>query len=229
MINDKLDSVRERIKAAAVKSGRDHSDIVLVCVTKEVGIEEADEAIRAGVTDIGENRVRGAILKYEALNKRGGIRWHLIGHLQTNKAKKAVRLFDMIHSLDSLRLAEEIQKQAEKIGRMQSILIEVNVSREAAKYGVAPEFLEDLIKSVKGMKNLMLSGLMTMAPYAENPEDSRPHFRRLRELRDSLSSYNCDNIDMRHLSMGMSGDFEVAIEEGADMVRIGSAIFKGAS
>jgi pyridoxal phosphate enzyme (YggS family) len=226
MIRDKLNSVLKRMEAAAVKSGSDRSGIVLVCVTKEAGVKEASEAIQAGATDIGENRVQDAVAKYEALDRRDGIRWHLIGHLQTNKVKKALRIFDMIHSVDSLRLAEEIQKEAEKISKMQSILIEVNVSGEAAKYGVSPESLEDLIKSIRGMKNLMLLGLMTMAPYSGNPEDARPHFRRLRELRDSLSSYNCDNIEMKHLSMGMSGDFEVAIEEGADIVRIGSAIFK---
>ena len=226
MIKDKLDSVRERIRGAAARSGRSDSDIILVCVTKEVGPEEADAAISAGVTDIGENRIQDAVVKYESLSKKAKVRWHLIGHLQTNKVKRAIQIFDLIHSVDSVRLAEKIQKEAENTGKMQSILIEVNVSGEKAKYGIAPEGLEDLIKTVSKMKNLMLLGLMTLAPYSKNPEDSRPYFRRLKELRDGLSSYNRDNIEMKHLSMGMSGDFEVAIEEGADIVRIGTAIFK---
>ena len=226
MIKDKLNSVRERIKEAAVRSGRSPSEVILVCVTKEVGSEEAKEAIRSGITDIGENKIQDTVRKYELLNKEAGIRWHLIGHLQTNKVKKAVQMFDLIHSVDSPHLAERIQKEAQKLSKIQSILVEVNVSGEDAKYGIAPENLEYLIKAISNMKNLMLLGLMTMAPYSKNPEDSRQCFRELKKLREDLSSYNCDNVDMKHLSMGMSGDFEVAIEEGADMVRIGSAIFK---
>jgi pyridoxal phosphate enzyme (YggS family) len=226
MISEKIEAVRKRIKEAASRAGRDASDIVLLCVAKEASLDDATKAVDAGIADIGENRVKDAIAKYEILSKKAAVRWHFIGHLQTNKVKKAVKLFDLIHSIDSLHLAEEIQNQAEKIGKLQSVLIEVNVSGEATKYGMPPEKIEGLIKAIGGMKNLMLLGLMTMAPYTANPEDSRPHFRRLKELRDSLSSYNCENIDMRHLSMGMSGDFEVAVEEGADIVRIGSAIFK---
>ena len=226
MIKDKLNSVRERIKRAAAKSGRDAAEIVLVCAVKEASFEDVIKAVEAGVTDMGENRVQDAIAKYELLNKKARIRWHFIGHLQTNKVKKAIKLFDLIHSVDSFRLAEEIQKQTGKIGKMQSILVEVNVSGEKTKYGIAPEGLEDLIKAIRNMKNLMLLGLMTMAPYSVNQEDSRPYFKKLKELRDRLSSYNCENIDMKHLSMGMSGSFEVAIEEGADIVRIGSVIFK---
>jgi pyridoxal phosphate enzyme (YggS family) len=226
MISEKIEAVRKRIKEAASRAGRDASDIVLLCVVKEASLDDATKAVDAGIADIGENRVKDAIAKYEILSKKAAVRWHFIGHLQTNKVKKAVKLFDLIHSIDSLHLAEEIQNQAEKIGKLQSVLIEVNVSGEATKYGMPPEKIEGLIKAIGGMRNLMLLGLMTMAPYTANPEDSRRHFRRLKELRDSLSSYNCENIDMRHLSMGMSGDFEVAVEEGADIVRIGSAIFK---
>ena len=227
MIKENLNNVRERIRKAAERSGRNVSEIILVCVTKEAAFDKVKETIQAGVSDIGENRVQEAVRKYGLLNKESGIRWHLIGHLQTNKAKKAIQVFDLIHSVDSLRLAEKIQEEARKAGKMQSILVEVNVSGEEAKDGVRPEGLPDLIKAISGMKNLMLLGLMTIAPYSERPEDSRPHFRRLRELRETLLSYNCDNIDMKHLSMGMSGDFEVAVEEGADIVRIGTSIFKG--
>lgn len=226
MIKDKLNSVQESIKKAAIKSGRDASGIILVCVVKEASLEAVNEAVENGITDIGENRVQDALTKYELLNKRAGLRWHFIGHLQKNKVKKTIKLFDLIHAVDSLHLAEEIQKHAEKIAKIQSILVEVNISGENTKYGVAPEALEGLIKAIQSMRNLMLLGLMTMAPYTANPEDSRIHFKKLRELRDGLSSYNCENIDMKHLSMGSSGDFEVAIEEGADIVRIGSAIFK---
>ena len=226
MIKDKLNSVQERIRKAAARSGRDASDIILVCVTKEVGPEETREAIQAGITDIGENRVQDAVSKYGLLNKEAGARWHFIGHLQRNKVKKAIQMFDLIHSVDSLHLAEEIQKEAAKIGKIESILLEVNVSGEKTKYGVRADSLEDLIKAIAGMKNLMLLGLMAMAPYSENPEDSRPYFRKLNKLRSGLATYNCDNIDMKHLSMGSSGDFEIAIEEGADIVRIGTAIFK---
>lgn len=226
MIRDKLNTVRAKIKKAAAKAGRDASGIILVCAVKEANLKDINEAVEAGITDIGENRVQDAVARYELLNNKAGLRRHFIGHLQTNKVKKAIVLFDLIHSVDSLRLAEEMQKQAEKIGKMQSILVEVNVAGEDTKYGIGPEALENLVKGVRHMKNLMLLGLMMMAPYSANPEDSRIHFRRLRDLRDSLSTYNCGNIDIKHLSMGMSGDFEVAIEEGADIVRIGSAIFK---
>jgi hypothetical protein len=135
-------------------------------------------------------------------------------------------MFDLIHSVDSLHLAEAIQKEAGKINKMQSILLQVNVSGEKSKYGLNPGDVKDAVSAIIGMKNLMLSGLMTIAPYSDNPESSRRYFRELRSMRDELSSRNCDNVDMKHLSMGMSGDFEVAVEEGADMVRIGTAIFK---
>ena len=166
MIKENLNNVRERIQKAAERSGRNVSDIVLVCVTKEAGCEQVKEAVQAGVTDIGENRVQEAVRKYGLLREEAGIRWHLIGHLQTNKAKKAIQIFDLIHSVDSLRLAEKIQEEALKAGKMQSILLEVNVSGEEAKYGVGPGGIPDLIKAISGMKNLMLLGLMTIAPYS---------------------------------------------------------------
>lgn len=226
MVIDKINTIRKRIEGAALRTGRNASDIVLVCAVKEARLKDVEEAVEAGITDIGENRVQDAVFRYEALGKRTGLRWHFIGHLQTNKAKKAVKMFDLIHSVDSLRLAREIQKQAEALNKMQSILVEVNVSGEETKFGVDSKNAEDLVKAIRNMKNLMLLGLMSMAPYSDNPEDSRPHFRRLKELRDRFSSYNCGNIAMKHLSMGSSGDFEVAIEEGADIVRLGTAIFK---
>lgn len=226
MVTDRLNTVRKRIEKAALKAGRNARDVVLVCAVKEARLKDAEEAVEAGITDIGENRVQDAVAKYEVLSKKAGLRWHFIGHLQTNKAKKAVKIFDLIHSVDSLHLAREIQKQAEGLNKMQSILLQVNVSGEETKFGIDSKGAEGLVKAISNMKNLMLLGLMSMAPYSDNPEDSRPHFRKLKELRDRFSSYNCDNIAMKHLSMGMSGDFEIAIEEGADIVRIGAAIFQ---
>jgi len=226
MIKDNLNLVRDKIKRAAQKAGRNTEDIVLVCVTKEADINAMREAIDSGITDIGENTIQAAAAKYKLLGPKAGIRRHFIGHLQTNKAKNAVRIFDLIHSVDSLHLAEAIQKEAEKIGKMQSILLQVNISGEDSKYGLAPKEAEGAVVAISKMKNLMLLGLMTIAPYSDTPEDSRPHFKELKNMRDKLSSRNCDNVDIKHLSMGMSGDFEVGVEEGADIVRIGSAIFK---
>ncbi|MDP3789398.1 MAG: YggS family pyridoxal phosphate-dependent enzyme, partial [Candidatus Omnitrophota bacterium] len=183
------------------------------------------EVIDGGVTDIGENIVQSAAEKYKLFGS-SGVRWHFIGHLQTNKAKTAIGIFDLIHSVDSIHLAEAIQKEAEKAHKMQSILLQVNVSGEKSKYGLTPKNTADAVDAVSGMKNLMLLGLMTIAPYSDNPEGSRQYFRELKNMRDTLAHRNCDNVAIKHLSMGMSGDFEAAIEEGADIVRIGSAIFK---
>ncbi len=226
MIKDNLTSVRERIKRAALRRGRRAEDIVLVCVVKEAGPEAIREAAAAGVTDIGENTVQAALSKYDSLSGTISACWHFIGHLQRNKAKSAVKIFDLIHSVDSIRVAEAIQKEAEKINKAQNILLEVNVSGEESKYGSSPEDTKEILYAVRGMKNVVVGGLMTIAPYSEDPEDSRRYFKELRDLRDSLAGFNSGNISIKHLSMGMSGDFEVAIEEGADIVRIGSAIFK---
>lgn len=226
MIRDNLNNVRERIKSAALRSGRKAGDIILVCVVKEADIEGIRETLADGITEIGENTVQAALSKYRILGNEGGLRWHFIGHLQTNKVKNAVRIFDLIHSVDSLRVAETIQKEAEKINKTQEILLQVNVSGEESKYGISPNEVKKIVEAVREMKNLVAAGLMTIAPYSNNPEHSREYFRELRQLRDGLSQFNAGNIRIEHLSMGMSGDFEVAIEEGADIVRIGTAIFK---
>ncbi len=224
MIKDNLNSVRGRIEKVAARAGRDAGEITLVCVTKEAGAECIRDAIDGGVTDIGENTVQSAAEKYKLFGL-SSVCWHFIGHLQTNKAKTAVGIFDLIHSIDSIHLAGAIQKEAEKIHKVQSILLQVNVSGEKSKYGLMPKDTAGAADAVSGMKNLTLLGLMTIAPHSDNPEDSRQYFRALKNIRDELSRRNCDNADMKHLSMGMSGDFEVAIEEGADIVRIGSTIF----
>ncbi|HET6363532.1 MAG TPA: YggS family pyridoxal phosphate-dependent enzyme [Nitrospirota bacterium] len=222
-IADNLKTVTDRIASAAKSSGRDLSSVKLVVVTKTVGVDRIREAVDAGASILGENRVQEAKEKIEKLGPIAS--WHLIGHLQTNKAKYAVKLFYLIHSVDSLELAKEIDKQAAKIGKVQDVLIEVSISGEASKAGVAPENAAALIKDAVKLKNISIKGLMTIPPFSDNPEDSRPYFKKLRELSESVERENIPGVSMKELSMGMSGDFEVAIEEGSTMVRVGTAIF----
>jgi pyridoxal phosphate enzyme (YggS family) len=222
-IVDNLKTVTDRIATAAKRSGRDLPSVKLVVVTKTVDVDRIREAVNGGALILGENRVQEAKEKIEKLGPIAS--WHLIGHLQTNKAKYAVKLFYLIHSVDSLELANEIDKQAAKIGKVQDVLIEVSISGEASKAGVATENAAALIKGAAKLKNISIKGLMTMPPYSDIPEDSRPYFKKLRQLSESVAKENIPGVSMQELSMGMSGDFEVAIEEGATMVRIGTAIF----
>lgn len=222
-IADNLKTVTDRIVSAAKSSGRDLSSVKLVVVTKTVGVDRIREAVDAGASILGENRVQEAKEKIEKLGPMAS--WHLIGHLQTNKAKYAVKLFYLIHSVDSFELAKEIDKQAAKIGKVQDVLIEVSISGEASKAGVAPENAAALIKDAVKLKNISIKGLMTIPPFSDSPEDSRPYFKKLRELSESVARENIPGVSMKELSMGMSGDFEVAIEEGSTMVRVGTAIF----
>ena len=224
-IEDNLKIVTDRIASAAKRSGRDLLSVKLVVVTKTVDVERIREAVDAGALILGENRVQEAKEKIEKLGPIAS--WHLIGHLQTNKAKHAVKLFYLIHSVDSLELAKEIDKQAAKFGKVQDVLIEVSIAGEASKAGVASENAAALVKGAAMLKNISIKGLMTMPPYSDSPEDSRPYFKKLRELSESVASENIPGVTMKELSMGMSGDFEVAIEEGATMVRVGTAIFGG--
>jgi len=228
MLWENLERLKKRIEDACQRSGRSFNEITLVCVTKNVDIEKIKEVIKLGIKDIGENRVQEAVKKFEELRIANceKVRWHMVGHLQRNKAKYAVRIFDLIHSVDSLDLALELNKQAEKVNRVQDILIQVNVSGEETKFGINPENLLSLVKEILNLKNLNLKGLMTIAPIVKNPEDARPHFRTLRELKDKINAELILNPPLSVLSMGMSQDFEVAIEEGATMIRIGTAIFK---
>jgi len=227
MIKDNILEVRERVAGACAKAKRDPESITIVAVSKGRPVSTIQESIAAGITDIGENRVQEAFLKYHEITKQRNneitIKWHLVGHLQTNKVKEAVKLFDLIHSVDSMRLAQEIDKQAVRINKVQDILIEVKTSGEATKFGVAPEDAFGLIKEISGLKNISLKGLMTIAPLADNPENARKYFRQLRELRDKLITHNSQ---LKTLSMGMTDDFTVAIEEGATMVRVGRAIYE---
>ena len=222
-ITDNLKKVTDRIDSAAKRSGRNPSSVKLVVVSKTAGVDRIREAVAAGALILGENRVQEAQEKIEKLGPIAS--WHLIGHLQTNKAKYAVKLFYLIHSVDSLELAKEIDKQAAKIGKVQDVLIEVNIAGEASKAGVSLENAVALIKGAAKLKNLSIKGLMTMPPFSDNPDGSRPYFKKLRDLSESVARENILGVSMKELSMGMSGDFEVAIEEGATMVRVGTAIF----
>jgi len=228
MIKDNLAKVRERVKAACLRSGSDPASVTVIAVSKGRSIEQIEEAARAGITDIGENKVQEALLKYKALSTINGqpstIKWHMVGHLQTNKVKEAVRIFDFIHSVDSLRLAQEIDKQAAKIQKVQDVLIEVKTSPEVAKYGVSPDEAGKFIQEASRLKNIRIRGLMTIAPAVDNPEKTRPYFQALKRLFNQLSAIS---YQLSAISMGMSDDFEVAVEEGATMVRIGRAIFAG--
>ena len=212
----------ERIAIAAVRSGRDPGTIALVTVGKTQSVETIGHAISAGARIIGENYIQEAREKWDALFQRQ-VQWHYIGHLQSNKAKFAVRLFDLIHSVDSLKLIAELNKQAAKIGKIQDILIQVNLSGEATKSGTDEAGAAELVGHLTRFENIRPLGLMTMPPFFNAPEKARPYFAALRHLRDKIAG--TVNLALPHLSMGMTGDFEVAVEEGATLVRVGTAIF----
>jgi len=223
-VKDRLEQVHERIKKAAAACHRPVESIRLIAVSKTVPAAIVKEAIEAGVTDLGENYIQEAREKVNTL-ATAPVSWHYIGHLQSNKAKYAVRLFDLIHSVDSLKLARELNKYAQKHDKIQSILIQVNVAKEESKSGVYVDNTTGLLKDISQLANISVKGLMTMPPYFNAPQKVRPFFAALRELRDRIRAEGIPNIAMDELSMGMTGDFEAAIEEGATMVRIGTAIF----
>jgi pyridoxal phosphate enzyme (YggS family) len=223
-IKKRLEHVKERMARAAVDCGRDPESVKLVVVSKTVSSDHILEAIKAGVTDLGENYVQEANEKINAL-KQQDVAWHFIGHLQTNKAKHAVRLFDLIHSVDSLKLAKELNKRAHSINKIQSILVQVNISGEDTKSGIDTSQAVDLIRRTAGLGNLCVRGLMTMPPFFNAPDMVRPYFRALNDLRQFVKREAIPGIHMSELSMGMSGDFETAIEEGATLVRVGTAVF----
>ena len=218
-----VNKIKQRIAVAAARAGRDPYSIKLMAVTKTVPPERILKAIEAGITLLGENYVQEAKDKIALIGDSA--RWHMIGHLQTNKAKYAVKLFDCIHSVDRLELAQELDRRARPGGSKINILVEVNVSGEQTKNGVLALEAMDLIQRLSHLDNLAVHGLMTMAPYADNPENSRPYFKALRNLRNDILRAGIAGIRMEELSMGMTDDFEVAIEEGATIVRIGRAIF----
>ncbi len=215
--------IRERVARAAGAGGRVPDAVRIVAAAKAQPIERVQQAIRAGVTDIGENYVQEAAATIACID--APITWHMIGHLQRNKAGRALELFQVIHTLDSVALADALTRQAEQRGRVIRVLIEVNIGGEASKHGVAPDAVEPLLAALADRRWLTVEGLMTIPPPGPSAEDSRPYFRRLRELRDRLQKQVPGNAPLRELSMGMSDDFVVAVEEGATMVRIGRAIF----
>ncbi|MFC1513398.1 YggS family pyridoxal phosphate-dependent enzyme [candidate division KSB1 bacterium] len=219
-IAENINIVHDRIKRAAERSGRDPVDVKLIAVTKTHPASTVDEATGSGITDIGENRVQEALKKYDDV--KSNPRWHLIGHLQRNKVKHALKIFDIIHSVDSVRLAAEIDKNSPK---KIDILVEVNIGEETAKSGADPDECIDLLKEIRNFENLNCIGLMTIPPWEADPEDSRQYFRDVAAIKEEVNRLNIFEKPLTELSMGMTGDFEVAIEEGATMVRVGTAIF----
>ena len=223
-MKNRIERVKKRIKDTAEACKRSMASIRLVAVSKTMPAEVVRDAIEAGILDLGENYIQEAKEKINTLAAYPVI-WHFIGHLQSNKAKYAVRLFDLIHSVDSLKLAQELNKYAKKNDKIQAILIQVNVAKEASKSGVYVEDTVQLLKEISRLENIAVKGLMTMPPYFNAPQKARPFFTALRELGDQIKMEAIPNISMAELSMGMTGDFEAAIEEGATIVRIGTAIF----
>ncbi len=222
MISDNVDRIRERIDLACRRAGRSPSEVTLIAVGKTFGWETVAEAVRAGVTDIGENYVQELLAKREHL---GEVRWHFIGHLQSNKVKSIAGWIEAIHAVETAGLAREIDRQAGRAGRTVNVFVEVNTTGERSKFGVPPEGTAEFVRSLEGLEHLRIGGLMTIGPFLPDPEGSRPMFRRLRALQGEIARLGQANVSMQHLSMGMTGDFEVAIEEGATCVRIGTAIF----
>lgn len=222
LIEQNLENIRAKIELSAKKSGRCADDINLIAVTKTYPPEVINEAIDLGVTDIGENKVQEIIEKYDRVKP---VRWHLIGHLQTNKVKYIIDKVHMIHSVDSQKLLAEIERQAKKHNIVMKVLIQVNISGEQSKFGVAPDELCELLNYAEGLENVKVCGLMTIMPKVDNAVSNRLHFVNIKQIYIDISQKKYNNINMSYLSMGMSGDFEVAIEEGSNMVRIGSAIF----
>jgi pyridoxal phosphate enzyme (YggS family) len=223
-LQQRLQDLQQRIKSAAEACGRSADEVKLVAVGKTMPVETLRAAIEAGVTDLGENYIQECREKFEALASYP-VNWHFIGHLQSNKAKYAVRMADLIHSVDSAKLARELDKQAAKAGKVQQILVQVNIAEEASKSGVSESETPALLRAIGQFPNISVQGLMTMPPYFNAPERVRPFFRALRELRDRIRREAFPEIRMKELSMGMTGDFEVAIQEGATLVRVGTALF----
>lgn len=223
LIKEQIAIIRQRIALAAQRSGRPASAVRLMAVTKTVDDQRIMQAIAAGVDMVGENYVQEARRKIELMGK--SMEWHLIGHLQSNKAKVAVRIFDMIHSLDRLELACELDRRSKMAGIIMKVLIEVNISGEDTKRGVPHGDALSLIRDISALENLSVRGLMTMPPWFDDPEAARPFFIALRELRDRVAAEKLPRVEMRELSMGMSQDYQVAVEEGATIVRIGRSIF----
>ncbi len=223
-MHDKIISIKNRIEKAAKANGRDPALIQLVAVSKTMSAERVKQAILGGATILGENYIQESREKIEQIAD-DSVKWHFIGHLQSNKVRYTVKLFDLIHSVDSFKLAREINKQAAKINKIQSILIQVNLGGELTKFGTAKDRAAELAGKISDLPNLSLQGLMTMPPFFNSPEKARPFFKELRLLANQINELQLPGISMNELSMGMTGDFEEAIAQGATLVRIGTAIF----
>ncbi len=223
MVARQYDEIKKRVEAACQRAGRNPEEVTLIAVSKTKPVEMLREAYEAGARDFGENKVQEILAKEPKLPE--DIRWHMIGHLQTNKVRQIVGKTCLIHSVDSVRLAEEIHKESVKKGLVTQILLEVNVAEEESKFGFRVEEVEDALKQIQELSGVCVRGLMTIAPFVDNPEDNRPVFQKLNKLYVDMKTKNIDNDTMNILSMGMTGDFEVAVEEGATMVRVGTGIF----
>lgn len=223
-IKEKTEDVLLRVSNAAEKFGRSLNDITVVAVTKTVGVDKINEVVSSGIINLGENRVQEFNNKYNQLINND-VKWHMIGHLQTNKVKYIIDKVELIHSVESIKLAKEIDKKAEKNNIIAKILIELNIGQEDSKFGVSEDDIIDLLKELEQFNNIKICGLMTVAPYCNNPEDIRWVFKKMKEKYDNISTLHFKNVEMKYLSMGMTNDFEIAIEEGANIVRIGTGFF----
>lgn len=222
-IKDNVNSILTNIKNICSNKGRDYNDITVIAVTKTIDLSRIKEVIDLGIKNIGENKVQEIMDKYDDIKDISNI--HLIGHLQSNKVKYIIDKVKLIHSVDSLSLMKEINKRAIKAGIIANVLIQVNVAEEASKFGIKIDEVDDFLSNASQFDNIIIKGLMTIAPYAENPEDVRPVFRTLKEKYDRISIENYQNIKMEYLSMGMTNDYHIALEEGSNMLRIGTGIF----
>ncbi len=223
MIKENIDIVKSKIEAACKRSGRNSGDVTLIAVSKTKPVSDIEQAYETGTRDFGENKVQELDEKFPVLPK--DIKWHLIGHLQRNKVKYIVDKVELIHSVDSVRLAEQIEHEAAKKNITVKILVQVNVANEDTKFGLRWEDTIDIIKQISCLSHVHIKGLMTIAPFTDNPENNRGYFKKLKELSDEINALHLDNVEMTELSMGMTGDYEVAVEEGATLVRVGTGIF----
>lgn len=223
MVRENLEEVKNRILAACKRAGRNPQEVTLVAVSKTKPADMITEAYAAGIRDFGENKVQELCEKHQALPE--DIRWHMIGHLQRNKVKQVIDKAVLIHSVDSLRLAEQIEEEAARRNLIADILLEVNVAEEESKFGFKPEETEKAVLEIAKFPHVEIKGLMTIAPFVENSEENRPVFKKLKKFYVDMQSKNIDNVNMNMLSMGMTGDYEIAIEEGATLVRVGTGIF----
>lgn len=223
-IKENIDEILKRTAAAAMRSGRSPEDITVIAVSKTVDAERAREAVEGGLVNLGENRVQELVSKYEQLSDIG-VKWHLIGNLQKNKVKYIIDKTTLIHSVENLELANEINKRAQKNNIISNVLIELNIGEEESKFGLDEENVYSFVKDMGQFENIKVLGLMTVAPFSENPEDIRWVFKKMKGIYDKISGMKLKNTEMKYLSMGMTNDFEIAIEEGANIVRIGTAVF----